>query len=297
MTRALASVIPVALSLALLAGCAKRESDQPPMPLASVCGSGSRISSELTNALGQSGFFGPAPWFQPSNNNSSNCPYPDDETVYASCLTVTAVDTWDETGNGSVGTVYVQDTVSPTSTTPPYAAISIFDPSFSPPSLRPLPGDVLDVTGVYEEYDGPNSGTFEQCATLPQISGAATFRYDGTVPTPVVIHPVDLANYENGRKYMNMLVTVEGVTIISAGTESSNRYSAPVVVPGGTLNLPFTIADELFDLPHLYPLSANESFTSVTGIVTYFYGFQLAPRSVADFQGGPPPPDAGAGGG
>jgi hypothetical protein len=290
-TRALTLAMPMALSLALLAGCAKRESDQPTTPLASVCGSGLRISSELDNALGQPGFYGPAPWYQPSNQNSTGCPYPENEILYASCLTVTAVDTWDETGNGAVGTVYVQDTVSATATTPPYAAMSVFEPTFSPPSLRPLPGDVLDFTGTYEEYPGPSDDIFQRCATLPQLEGASTFRYDGTVPAPVVIQPVDLSTYEGGRKYLNMLVTVENVVISTAGAESSSRYNANVVVPSGSQ---WGICDQLFDLPGQYPLSANETFTSVTGIVTYFGSYQLAPRSVADFAGGPPVPDAGA---
>ncbi len=80
------------------------------------------------------------------------------------------------------------------------------------------------------------------------------------------------------------------------GEESDGRYSASVAVPSG---FNFFIADELWDLPHLEPLSQGEQFESVTGILTYFYTFELAPRGYADFVlpgGGSPGPDAGTGG-
>ena len=276
------------VSLALLTGCGnRRTSDAPATPLANVCGGGRRISSTLTTAAGP-GFYGPAPWVQPSNVNSTNCPYPAPESVYASCLTVTAVDRWDETGNGAVGTVYLQDTVNPT---PIYAATSLFAPSFSPPDLRVLPGDVLDVTGTYEEFIGPTSGPFQRCQTLPQITGAAVFRYDGEVPAPVEIQPSDLSTYDGARKYLSMLVSVKNVVLTADGAFASGRYSATVNIPSGTA---WAITDELFDVGHQMPLHQGDTFDSVTGIVTYFYGYHLTPRSLADFKkAGAPAPDGG----
>lgn len=274
------------LAAALLGGCANRVSDQPVKPLADVCGGGSRISS----ALG--GFNGPAPWEQDANTLSKNCPYPQELAVYASCLSVTAVDLWDETGDGAVGTVYVQDNVP--APAPVYAGTSLYGTSFSPPNLRLEPGDVIDVTGTYEEWQGPSSltaGAFQYCETLPQIAGAASFRFDGAVPAPVVIQPDDLSSYASGRRYMNMLVRVENVVLAETGSSSSGRYSAKVIVSNGTQ---WTIGNPLFDLPNQMPLLMNDSFTSVTGIVTWFQGYTLAPRRVADFQKpGQPLPDGG----
>jgi hypothetical protein len=274
------------LAAALLAGCANRVSDPPVKPLADVCGGGIHITSTL------GGPNGPAPWEQDANSLSKNCPYPQEQTVYVSCLSVTAVDNWDETGDGAVGTVYVQDNLP---TIPIYAGTSLFGTSFSPPDLRLEPGNVIDVTGTYEEWSGPSSlatGAFQYCETLPQIAGAGTYRFDGAVPTPVVIQPADLDNYGNGRKYMNMLVTVQNVQIAAAPSSSSGRYSAPVVVPPG--GQPWSIGNPLFDLPNQKPLVAGDQFPSVTGIVTWFEGYTLAPRSVADFQEpGQPAPDGG----
>jgi hypothetical protein len=278
----------------LVAGCGSGGGggDPPSVPLANKCGNGQHISSKI------GGFYGPAPWVQPANLNSINCPYPPTVPVYSTCLTVTAVDRFDETGNGAVGTVYVQDDVSPI---PVYAGTSLFDPGFTPPDLRVEPGDVLDVTGNYEEYIGPSSGFFSQCQTLPQVEGSAVFRFDGTVPAPVVITADDLSTFDGARQYESMLVTVKNVSIAANGTTSSGRYSAAVQVTNGSS---WSISNALFDVPGQIPLTADQTFESVTGIVTYFYSYSLAPRSLADFNvnGSPPPspdggPDGGAGGG
>jgi hypothetical protein len=283
-----ATILAVAVAAALSAACGSRVSDQPAIPIANECGGGEHISSVL------GGFYGPATgWETPANINSTNCKYPMPLPVSATCLTVTAVDRRDETGDGAVGTVYLQDRTSPI---PVYAALSLFNPSFTPPNLRVLPGDVLDVTGTYEEFMGPSSGVFQQCQTLPQIAGAAVFRYDGTVPDPVPITPGDLNSYDNARKYLSMLVTVNNVTIAADGAVKSGRYAADVSVPSGSV---WAISDELFDVGGQMPLHMGDTFASITGIVTFFYSFHLAPRSAADFKklgGAPPPADAGDGG-
>jgi hypothetical protein len=143
---------------------------------------------------------------------------------------------------------------------------------------------VVDVTGQYEELVGPPTGAFGQCQTLPQLAGTADLRFDRTVPPPVVITPADLSSYDRARQYLSMLVTVTNVVIAADGVEKNGRYNAGVVIPGGGTT--WQIDDELFDLPHQMPLHQGDTFTSVTGIVTYFYDFHLAPRSVADFHGG-----------
>ncbi len=300
----LASVAGLVGGLAGTAGCDARAGDVPVTVVPNVDGQGSRISSVL------GGFLGPAPWVQPSNLNDTGCDYPAASglestlpSIYVTGVTVTAVDNWDETGNGDVGSIYVQDTVNPPALPPIYSGISIFGAGFTPPSLRVLPGDVLDITGPYEEFIGPSSGYFPQCETLPQLSGSVALRFNGTVPAPVVVTPEDLSTFDGARQYLGMLVTVQqpgGVVSIAAdGKEDDGRYSASVAVPSG---FNFFIADELWDVYRKEPLSQGEQFESVTGILTYFYDFELAPRSCADFvlPGGAtacPQLDAGADGG
>jgi len=235
-------------------------------------GTGQHISSKL------GGFFGPATWIQPTNQNSIDCNYPIQYNVITTGVTVTAVDRFDETNDGAIGSVYVQDTVP---NPPVYSGMSLFEPGYSPPDLRVFPGNVLDVTGPYEEYQGPSSGSFAECQTLPQLGGSASFRFDGTVPEPVVIKPDDLNSYDSARQYLGMLVKVVGVSISGSPSSSSGRYSAPVFVDSGNA---WAISNELFDVSCHANLAQGEQFASVTGIVTYFYSFQLAPRSLADFE-------------
>lgn len=263
----------LAIAAALLAGCGGGGFGDPPAkPHANEYGDGIHISSML------GGFYGPATtWEQPGNMLSTGCPYPVNTDVFVTGATVTAVDTRDETGDGAVGTVYVQDTVSDV---PVYAATSLFSPSFSPPDLRLAPGDVVDIAGSYEEFPGPSSSRFPNCITLPQIAGTVTFRFDGTEPTPKEITVADLATYDSARQYLGMLVKVKDLTISGNGTASGGRYNAQFVT-GSTTS---AISDELWDVGGQHPLSANDHFTSVTGIVTFFYSFHLAPRSAADFE-------------
>ena len=298
-----ATCVAGALTLGCRGDTGKYNGDAPMPPVPNKLGAGTHISSKL------GGFYGPAPWVQPANPNSLNCPYPAPIDEIATGVTVTAVDRWDETGNGAIGTVYLQDTVGLDDWTkiPVYAGMSMFSPSFTPPDLRVLPGDVLDMTGQYEEFIGPSTGAFPQCETLPQIAGAASFRFDGQVPPPVQIPPSALASFDGAREYLSMLVTVTNVTIAANGVEKSGRYSADVQVDGTV----WQISDELWDVPgnscapkdtaclseHI-PLNQGDTFKSITGIVTYFYGYHLAPRSLDDFDPhAAPMMDAGTDGG
>jgi hypothetical protein len=271
----IATVVLAATALAAATGCDNKRPDDPPStPLANEYGDGEHISSVLL------GFFGPATWVKLSDINSVDCYDPPDITVLTAGVTISAVDQWDETGNGAIGTVYVQDPVSPT---PLYAGMALYEPTYSPPAYKPEPGNVVQVAGVYEEYIGPSDlalGRFGQCETLPQLEGTATELFEGQVPEPVVITPADLNSYANARQYLSMLVTVTNVCMEAAGEESDGRYSAPVSVSGTA----WSIDDELWDVYHLMPLAQGQCFTSVTGIVTFFEGFSLAPRSAADFK-------------
>ncbi len=256
---------------ALTAGCGGEFGDPPIKRDPNEYGQGTRISSML------GGFFGPATWVDPANKSSLNCAYPPSADVFTTGATVTAVDKFDETGDGAVGSVYIQDTVADP---PIYAGISLFAPSFTPPDLRIAPGDVVDVRGTFEEFVGPSSSPFSNCQTLPQISGTVSFRFDGAVPAPKEIDASELGNYASARQYLGMLVRVKNVVISDDGASSGGRYNAKIVAGPDQP----AISDELSDVSTYRPLKANDSFTSVTGIVTYFYSFHLAPRSADDFE-------------
>ena len=199
----------------------------------------------------------------------------------------TWLDTFDETHDGkSIGTLYLQDVGS----TEPYAGIGVYEPNYVPASLTVLPGDVLDVVGPYQE--SPNVGTakFDPGTFLPQLyKPVATFRYEFIPPPPVVITAQDLygtdANFAAGRKWLGMLVTINDV-VIASGTASGGRVTylmGDAGADGGASITPTSVAisNELYNLGST-DFKPMTHFKSVTGIVTWFYSFHVAPRSAAD---------------
>jgi hypothetical protein len=200
------------------------------------------------------------------------------------------VDRFDETADGkSAGAVYVQDLDS----SEPYAAISLYNPSFVPGNLRVGPGDVLDLRGTYQENKAIGTAVkFAEGAPLPQLSGPiSTLRFDGNVPAPLDIDVKDLEDYAKGRRWLNMLVRVKNVTLErdAISERTGERVSAPMLPgePGKSCDAPFpkapALVNELMDLNGL-DLRAKAPVKSITGVVTYFCNFHLAPRSPADIE-------------
>jgi hypothetical protein len=259
----------------LLTACDGGAGDPASEPVADVRGDGQRISQVV----------GEPEWLQPDNKTSEGCSKPPDRNVYVTGIRIIAIDNYDETGEGADGNYYVQDLAS--GEPKPYSGMTVFAPSFSPPDLRLATGDVVDVLGVFMEFAGPTSSKFPYCRTLPEIGGTMSFRFDGGEPqAPKTIPLVDLKSYETARPYLGMLVRVEDVTLAGNGSDSGGRYTAPINVGGGIeLSDRPSISNELYDIATEGPeLKKDTTFKSVTGVVTYFYGFKLVPRSPADFE-------------
>jgi hypothetical protein len=188
------------------------------------------------------------------------------------------VDTFDETANGkSRGTVYVQDVGSQD----PYSAISIYSPSYIPASLRISPGDVMDFIGQYTEQASIGTAVFTAPDVLPQLSKPiGTFRYEYKTPDPLVIDPLDLNDFATGRKWMSMLVTLKNVSITAFANDGKGRVTAPIVNSAGQITAG-TISNENYNLL-VTDYAPGTTFTSVTGIVTWFFSYHIAPRTAAD---------------
>lgn len=212
-------------------------------------------------------------------------------SVAVSGAAVTIIDTFDETGNGkSSGTIYVQDMGSKE----PYSGTSLFAPSFIPGNLKVGPGDVLDLKGIYQENANIGTAKFAPGAVLPQLARpTATFRLELASPTePVEIDVNDLADFEKGRRWLNMLVTVKNVKVlqpVNRDEQNNGRLSAELLPkPQGAANAcdspfpkPPTLTNELFDLGSL-DIPAGTTLTSLTGVVVFFCNLHIAPRSAAD---------------
>lgn len=231
-------------------------------------------------------------------NDRSGAHPPDGTVVDVTAASLIAIDTFDETQDGSsFGNLYAQD-LPVGGPTPPYGGITLFDASFNPPTLRVAPGDVVDIRGQYDEFEGPSSSPFtcaepgnvETCESLPEIvGGTLSLRFEYKVPDPIVIPLADLASYESGRKWIGMLVRVEDVTAQSDGFKAtSGRYSVRLDVAGvsDAKKLP-TINNALLDLEATgAPMTQGTKYKSVTGVVQYFYNFAISPRSAADIEAG-----------
>jgi hypothetical protein len=255
------------------AGCGSRSGDEPadagtPSPI----GSGFRISDVLN----------PKSPHHPNTDGGSE--------VTVTGASVLWIDTYDETMDGkSRGTVYVQDVGSQAQ----YSGCSLYSPTYFPSSLSPAPGDVLDLTGEYEELGSIGTAVFTPGDPLPQIAKPqATFRFEYKPPQPVVIDGQDLETYATGRKWLNMLVTVKNVTLAQGFEKYKGRTTAPLTADTGKDGA--QISDELteIDVEKFPPCmtASNQGeycgqgihFASVTGVVTYFFNFHVAPRTLAD---------------
>jgi hypothetical protein len=270
--------VALVLALAAMACSQAGGGDAAGVPPANAYGTGSRLHEII----------GPASWLDPSDPESLSCAgIPPDREVNVTGVTLLSLDDFDETGSGAVGNLYVQDTLVPPV---PYSGVTVFGAGFSPPDLRVLPGDVLDVRGFLTEFPGPNVGPFDFCRTLPEVSGAVELRFEGSELPANPIPIADLGDYATARAWFGMLVTIEQVTLLEAPFESGGRYSIRIDSGNPELmgsEIP-TINNELFDLKAFNEelgangLLAGKTLQSVTGIVTFFYGVHVAPRSAAD---------------
>jgi hypothetical protein len=189
------------------------------------------------------------------------------------------VDSYDETRDGkSRGTIYIQDVGSQL----PYSGLSLFSPSFIPADLRLAPGDVLDYFGQYVELGNIGTAVFDPGMVLPQLARpTGTFRYEYKTPDPKVIDVAELGDYDKGRKWMNMLVTIENVTIPDPlFDDGKGRASVHLTNDITNKNAP-TLTNELFDLSTA-GIKPKTKYKTITGIVTWFFYFHVAPRSTAD---------------
>jgi hypothetical protein len=212
-------------------------------------------------------------------------------TADVSGATVVAVDTYDETGNGkSQGTIYVQDLGSKD----PFSGTSLFSPSFVPGNLRVGAGDVLDLSGQYQENAAIGSAAFAPGAVLAQLSRpTATFRFEqGGAIEPTDISLDDLSDWKTGSKWINMLVRVKNVQLQDDVTTASivnGRISARLNTAGDPsaqkcqdpFPKPPTLTNELYDSSTLN-LTKGTTITELVCVVTFFCNIHISPRSADD---------------
>jgi hypothetical protein len=267
-----ASFASIALVLCFACGaCTNEASTEPGDPPAdagtpSALGNGLRIADITTP-------------------DSSLAPAANQPGVRVTGATFVVQDHFNENGKpGSVGAIYVQDSAPGDAGAPPYSGIELYKSTFEPASLALAPGDVIDFIGEYQQFDGVASFMFNGAFQPEMYEPIITFRFDYSPPAPTVIQASDLEMYSTGYRWMSMLVTVRG-SVGGGITESGG--AGGVFLTSDTGPNAVTVDNELYPLPFTDPKYADQghvNFKSVTGIVTYFDSFHIAPRSAADVE-------------
>ncbi len=210
--------------------------------------------------------------------------------VDARNLQVTAYDELDETMDGDLGTVYVQETIAPGDTTDRFlpcpllpdnsarvCGISTFNTQFAPLAYRPKIGDLVDMSGgAYDEFDcsgvcGSPAQPFPDGRFLPQVR-EPTIRSAGVAPqpTPVRVTVDDLMTHNAA--LIGVLVEVSNITVAAAPDRRGEiQISADRNGPKMT--------QEMVTIPGV---AMGTRWSRVVGVVSYFYGPKLIPRTLAD---------------
>lgn len=261
--------VAFALCALVLSSCRSSDGDPPRERDPSVLGNGSTLH----------GLLDPESEDKIDVSPPATCGLTFSAPVNVTGAQVNWVDRYQETtdGSSSTGTIWVQDFGA----TGPWSGTSFFSPSFVPSNLTLGAGDVIDFNGLYQESVciGANVN-FQQrggTARLAQIATpTVTLRFDNNPATPVEIPLDDLYDFETGRKWIGMLVTIRNVRTRYEAVSNGRvtwRLSDEQGAPGLSNEFrPFEPGE----------ISENVEFESVTGVLTWFFDFKIASRYPED---------------
>ncbi|MBI5501803.1 MAG: hypothetical protein HY907_16290 [Deltaproteobacteria bacterium] len=188
---------------------------------------------------------------------------------------VTAVDNYDEDGSGRVGNVWVAEPAGGA-----WSGVQLFDPSVIPSRASLVPGDIVQAIGTLDEFVllNPDGSPQDPAGTLTELSGASVQKIGETyAPLATTIPEADLVPLGRdspnpaAEQWEDCLVRLENVEMAGG----YDRYGeAPT-------SLGVAVASDLYLIPDL---AAGTRLRSLTGIVTYFFGFSLMPRGPQDVE-------------
>ncbi len=144
------------------------------------------------------------------------------------------------------------------------SGIAVYLPA--PDGYSPTPGDELTLCGSYDEF-------FDQSQLAIQSSSDVSMSGRVAAPTPMTVMPSEVGVAPAGEDWEGVLVVVDASSV----TEAANRFGEWIV------------DDVLMLTPEFFPEGAwplpmiDDTFTSLTGVMTYSFGrYKLAPRDAAD---------------
>jgi hypothetical protein len=206
----------------------------------------------------------------------------DGSTIRARGVVVVAVDNYDDSGQGAVGDIYVQDPVQTGPKGTPWSGLRLYRPTKNPPDLELAPGQGVDLVGEFIAFPGPpGSAPFGDGIFVPQASnGALSLTYEGRPPEPVDLTLDDVKDPKVGMQYASRLVRFKNVTLTAdfAGA----RPEATIYDTSKSL----VLSAKLYPVHLDTAVNAKKGVTlkSVTGVLDYFYNMKLCPRSRADIE-------------
>ena len=111
-------------------------------------------------------------------------------------------------------------------------------------------------------------------------------RFEYQVPAPTHIDVNDLNDFATGRQWTGMLVTIQNVSITGPLTnDGKGRITAKF--PPNTTTDAVSMSNELFDVAGWNgangdPIDTGKTIKSLTGMVTWFFSYHIAPRTPDD---------------
>lgn len=187
-----------------------------------------------------------------------------------------------------------QDAALPGSNGGIYVLTGTYGTATNPP-LMPTVGQLVTVTGRYEEVTGVTGivpfDTFSRLYSGPNL-GLPAWTVQGTAstfPTPVQVSFTDLDTPSLAEPYESMLVTLSDaaglrVSINPRPPGSTAGYFKVEPVGGGFT--PIWVIPEFYDLRSFYDVDIGDTITTLTGVLKQEGGvYRIAPTQVADAVG------------
>ncbi|MBN2723674.1 MAG: hypothetical protein JXR95_06350 [Deltaproteobacteria bacterium] len=152
-----------------------------------------------------------------------------------------------------------------------YSGVMVYNNDATAPWWDDLKaGDLIDLSGIKVEYN--YNDEFDDSVTEIE-SPSVTIKGTASVPAAEELEGSDLLSIDTAEPWEGVLVTINNVRISSI-TERSGRLEVNLV--GST-----KAQDDLMDLS---TYAEGTCLGKVTGVLTYFYGYYILPRSASDIE-------------
>jgi len=176
---------------------------------------------------------------------------------------ITAVDAAKD-GSGSYSGFFVQEPAGG-----PYSGIYVYHKWDDTAAVKPVYGELVEVTGTYTEYSGVS-----ELINVTWISQGA-----GTVPAPAVVAAADVANGGSvAEVFEGVLIQVPNIEVLSVVQDTAGKNVAFVDKLSGLY-----VDGMLHDFLNPTPPAVGTTYSKIVGPLHYaFNAFRIAPRSGAD---------------